>query len=366
MENIDLVLFDSESEMDALKEKFEEYSGEALSDGDERDAVLKCILYAEECLMNKINAEANNNLVMFCDETRLLYYGAERDTYRLEAESASCHVGFTASALAPDPVEIPAGTRVTADGKQFFATQEDMTLEPGETRAALCVATVPGAAGNGYQPGQIDTLANTIPYVESVANTDASGGGSDQESLEEFRDNVLYAPLKFNTTGSVGGYIYKTRGVSSSIADVDVEADGAEISVYVLCEGGELPSEELLREVQEYLDQPTVRAATDHVTALPAVRVPYSARVTYRVLERDYARLSAICEAVEEAVSEYVDGAACRMGTAINPEMLGAAAYSAGAASVTVEAPSEYRRLEDWEAPHCESLEVLFDGLLGG
>lgn len=366
MENIDFVLFDSETMMEELRAEFEEASGEALSEGDERETILRCMLYLTECLMNNINAQANNCLVMFCDEAHLLYYGAERDTYRLEAESASCRVEFVASSLSPDAVEIPAGTRVTADGKQFFATQEALTLDPGESAEALCVATSPGAAGNGYRAGQIDTLANTIPYVESVRNLDESGGGSDEEGLEEFRDNVLYAPLKFNTTGSVGGYIYKTKDVSSSIADVDVEAEGAEISVYVLCEGGELPTAELLAEVQEYLDQPTVRAATDHVTVLPAVRVPYEARLTYKVLSGDYARLSAICEAVESAVREYVAEAGGAMGTAINPEMLKAAAYGAGAASVAVETPSEYRHLEDYEVPYCESLAVEFDGLLGG
>ena len=106
---LDLTLFDSESMLDELKEKFTEGSGgEVLYDGDERETILRCMLYLGECLMNEINARANNNLVAFCDETHLIYYGAQQDTYRLEAEAASCTVRFTASSLSPSGVTVPA------------------------------------------------------------------------------------------------------------------------------------------------------------------------------------------------------------------------------------------------------------------
>jgi len=366
MEMLDLVLFDSEAEMETLQEKFTEGSGDVLNEGDERDTVLKCMLYMEECLMNEINKRANDNLVAFCDETHLTYYGAQQDTYRLEAESAACTVRFTASELAPSAVTVPEGSRVTADGKIFFAVPEGFTMEPGGYADVECVATEPGAAGNGYLAGQIDTLANTVPYVERVINLEASGGGSDIEKLDDFREDVLYAPLKFNTTGSVGAYTYKTREVSASIADVYPRANGANITVYILCKNGELPSDELLAVALEYLLQERIRAVTDHITTDAAVRAHYQVAMTYKVADSDYATLSAIRESVESAVHAYISEAGSKMGTAINPEMLKKAAYSAGAASVEVESPAEYRKLEKWEVPYCESCAVEYGGLLGG
>ena len=176
---IDFTLFDSLSFRDELIEKFEEGSGEILADGDERNTIINTMLYITECLMNEINAQANNNLVAFCDLAHLIYYGVQQDTYRLEATPASCSVRLTVSDQADSDVTIPAGTRVTADGRIFFATSAAITIAPGEYADVTCIATDAGAAGNGYSVGQINILVNTIPYVQNVSNTTASSGGAD-------------------------------------------------------------------------------------------------------------------------------------------------------------------------------------------
>ncbi|MBR5097905.1 MAG: baseplate J/gp47 family protein, partial [Spirochaetales bacterium] len=219
---IDFTLFDAETEMDNLVEQFELASGESLYEGDERETILKCMLYMMETLMQEINTQTNNQFALFCDEPHLIYMGAQQNTYRLQAEPATVTEKFTVSSLAPDNVTIPAGTRVTADGITFFATDEAVTIAPNSNASVKCTATEAGAQGNGYSTGQITVLVDVIPYVESVTNTDTSAGGADQQSLEDFREDVQYAPLKYNTAGSEGGYIYKTKSVSASIADVAV------------------------------------------------------------------------------------------------------------------------------------------------
>lgn len=362
---IDFTLFDSLTFQEELIEKFEEASGEVLSDGDERNTILNVMLYLTECIMNEINAQANNNLIAFCDLPHLIYYGAQQDTYRLEATYAKCRTRFTISGQADGSVTIPKGTRVTADGKMFFETTEETVVAPASYADIDCIATDTGASGNGYGIGQINILVNTIPYVESVSNITASSGGADIQSEEDFRESVFYAPLKYNTTGSEGAYVQRTKEVSANIKDVAVIASGANISVYILCKGGALPSNELLAVAQEYLSQKDKKAITDNVTCLAAVRKNYTVSLKYKINRADHTTLTAIQEEVENAVNEYVTASGEKMGTNINPEMFLKTAYSAGAASVTVLQPSQFIDLEEYEVPYCTSITITYDGMIG-
>lgn len=361
---IDFTLFDAESEMDMLVEKFEEASGEVLYEGDERETLLKCMLYIMETLMNEINAQANNTLALFCDEAHLIYMGAQQNTYRLPAEPAKVTVRFTISDQALADVTIPAGTRVTADGVTFFAVQADTDIAPDSYDDLVCVATEPGAQGNGYTTGQINVLVDVIPYVESVTNTDTSAGGADQQSLENFREDVQYAPLKYNTAGSEGGYIYKTKSVSASIADVAVTASGANVSVYVLCQNGALPSADLLTAVKAYLDQKNIKPVTNNITTYSAVRKNYTVDISYKISPADYTEAAAIQARVAQAVDDYIAALGSKMGTDINPEMFKKVCYDAGAATVTVTYPSAYTTVAKYEVPYCTSKTVTYAGIL--
>lgn len=361
---IDFTLFDSMTFRDELVEKFEEGSSEVLAEGDERNTIINTMLYIAEVLMNEINAQANNNLVAFCDMAHLIYFGMQQDTYRLEATKATCMVRFTISDQADSNVIIPAGTRVTADGEVFFATDAATTIAPDSYADIPCTATEAGAQGNGYSVGQINILANTIAYVDSVSNTTASAGGSDIQSEEDFREDVLYAPLKYNTTGSEGAYIQKTKEVSASIADVAVTASGSNVSVYILCKNGALPSTALKDLVLEYLTKPGVKPVTDSVSVLSAVQQTYTIDMSYKIAVADRTRITEIQAAVNEAVDEYIKEIGYVMGKPINPEMLRKVAYTAGAASVTVNYPA-YTNLASYQTAVCTSKTVAYDGLLG-
>lgn len=361
---IDFTLFDSMSFRDELIEKFEEGSGETLAEGDERNTIINTMLYITECLMNEINAQANNNLIAFCDMAHLIYYGMQQDTYRLEATKASCTVRFTVSDQTDSNVTIPAGTRVTADGVVFFATDAETVIAPDSYADIHCTATEAGAAGNGYSTGQINVLVNTIAYVDSVSNTTVSSGGADIQSEDDFREDVLYAPLKYNTTGSEGAYIQKTKEVSASIADVAVTASGSSVNVYILCKNGALPSADLRALALEYLTQPGVKAVTDNVSVLSAVQQTYTIDMTYKIAVADRTRITEIQTAVNEAVDDYIKEIGYMMGKPINPEMLRKAAYMAGAASVTVNYPA-YTNLAGYQTAVCSSKTVTYDGLLG-
>lgn len=370
---IDLVYYDAETMMDELIEKFEEgtidpETGDKISvtdadyDADIR-AILSAINYMGECIYNQINTEANNNLVAFCDETNLIYKGMERNVYRLPATLAETMLEFTASSNAPAAITIPEGTKTTADGVIFFETSEEVTCNPGETVQVKAFSTEATAAANGYAVGTINIIVNAIPYITGVSNTVISSDGSDEESLKNFRQRVLYAPLMYSDVGTTSAYRQKAFEVSASIIDVAITHDDNEISVYLLCSGGTLPSQDLIDLATDYLTQDDIKAETDLITVYPAEEVEYTVDMTYKISQKDSEQATAIQAAVEQAVDDYITSLKTSLGNAINPEMIQAAAYRAGAASVTVTAPS-YTSLESYEIGKCTSKTVTYGGLL--
>jgi len=370
---LNLVFYDSDSMMDTLIEKFEEGTtdpdtGEKISvtnadyDADIR-AILSAINYMGECMTNVINTQVNNNLVLFCDEPNLIYKGVERNVYRLPAEKADTVLKFTVSESAPEAVTIPAGTKATADGAIFFETVEDVTCEPGEYISVDALSTEATKDANGYSVGSINVIVNTIPYVTEVTNTAISSDGADIEDLEAFRQRVLFAPLTYSSVGTVNGYKYGALSVSAAIADVAVTHDDNEIYVYILCQDGTLPSQDLIDQVEAHITQDDIKDATDLVTVLPAEEVEYTVSLTYKISQRDTERVTEIQEAVEEAIDEYIRSINVQMGLPINPEMLQKAAYQAGAASVTIASPS-YTSLAEYEIAKCTSKTVTYNGLL--
>lgn len=365
---IDFLFWDSEQTLDdmvsAFEEKTKEITGktEVLTDGDERMVILHCMNYLAECLANKINKSVNNNLAIFADETNLIYKGIERNIYRLPAECATCEITFAVNPLAPEDVTIPQGTKVTSDGKVFFVTDEEITIPAGEEKAVSCTSATPGANANGYSEGQINILTDTIPYVDGVRNTSASSGGSDRESLDSFRNRVIFAPLKYGA-GTKDKYIQTAGEVSAAIGNVVLTNVSNVISIYILCADGSLPSSELLEEVYEAESKDNVKGFTDELNVYPAERYGYEVEMTYKVAKSDQLSATAIQEDIEKAVNDYISETGKAMGTPINPEMIRKAAYMAGAASVEIVKPT-YHEVLEYQVPYCTDIKLTYGGLL--
>lgn len=90
----------------------------------------------------------------------------------------------------------------------------------------------------------------------------------------------------YSTAGPLGGYEYFAKSASALIADVKATSpEPGEVDVRVLLTGGELPGEEILKEVLDILNADTVRPLTDHVTVAAPQAVPYNINVTYYTQE---------------------------------------------------------------------------------
>ena len=117
------------------------------------------------------------------------------------------------------------------------------------------------------------------------------------------------------------------------------------VEVYPLLQGGELPTEEVLRAVEEALNDRAVRPLTDCVNVkLPEV-VEYEINCEYTINRSDATSASAIEMAAESAVEEYILWQMEKLGRDIEPTELIYRLKAAGVKRVKLWAP-EYTVLK--------------------
>lgn len=144
----------------------------------------------------------------------------------------------------------------------------------------------------------------------------------------------------YSTAGPLGGYEYFAKSASALIADVKATSPKpGEVDVRVLLTGGELPGEEILKEVLDILNADTVRPLTDHVTVAAPQAVPYNIDVTYYTQEGGALSADTIAADVAAAVKSFQMWQAEKMGRDVNPSQLIALLMQTGVKRVEVRSP---------------------------
>lgn len=144
---------------------------------------------------------------------------------RPAAKKAVCTIRFTLTAAQENDVTFPVNTQISdAGGTVIFATDASLTIPAGETSGTVtATCTVAGASGNGYAPGQISVpVGAQEAYFGTAANTDATAGGADEATDEEFFRLMKLSLATFSTAGAQAAYEYFARSVSEDIGSVVV------------------------------------------------------------------------------------------------------------------------------------------------
>lgn len=259
---------------------------------------------------------------------------------RNQAAAAVTTIRFTLSAARASVTAIPQGTRIAA-GQLFFATSAYTEIPAGDLTAdipATCMTA--GETGNGLAPGELKTLVDPVPYVQSVENTSTSSGGADRESDESFAARIFIAPGKYSTAGSRNGYEYHVQDYSSAIGGVHVSSDQAAgtVDIVFVMADGSLPSAEMISAMSQHMSAETLRPMNDLVTVRAPAEVKYTVSLTYYINQSDNNRAVAIQQAVSAAVDSYVAWQR-KIGRDINPSKLLALVMGAGAKRAQITAP---------------------------
>lgn len=314
-----------------------------------------------------IDFSAKQNLLAYSQDEYLDHIGILVGVIRLLATAAKTILRFMLSVAQPQVIIIPAGFRASTANGVIFATTVAVEIPAGSLSVDVAAAcTSAGAAGNGYLPGQVNKFVDTLPYLQSVANTTTTAGGADTESNDSLRARIQQAPESFSVAGPDGAYEFWAKSASAEIADVYVWSPAAvEVEIRVLLTNGGLPGAEMLATVLAACNGDAIRPLTDKVTVLAPDTVSYDTALTYYISRSDAASSLAIQSAVTQAVADYQLWQKSKIGRDINPSELIYRVKAAGASRVVVTAPT-FTTVQPTQVAIPGSTTVTFGGLEDG
>lgn len=340
--DIHFVDTDTNTVVNALIQSYEAFTGRTLYPAD--PARLFILWVADIIIQERVNIDfsARQNVPRYA-EGEYLDSLAElfKDAYRLEPEKAKTTLRFTLSIPLEVATIVPAGTRVTVDGEIIFQTLQALTIPAGDLFGDVeAECQTAGEIGNGFVPGQITQLIDIFPYFGSVENVSESDGGADEESDAAFYERMRESVETFSTAGPLGAYEYYAKSASALIVDVKATSpEPGEVDVRVLLSGGQLPGEEILKEVLDILNADKVRPLTDHVTVAAPETVLYDIDFTYWTQEGGAVSDDKVAENITAAVRTFKEWQGAKMGRDVNPSYLISLLMQAGAKRVKVRSP---------------------------
>lgn len=343
---------------------YEAVTGRTLYPGDPERLFLEGLAYVIALQRFAIDYAGKMNLLRYAAGDYLEHLGALTEVYRLPPAAASCTVRFSANEALPGAAPIPAGTRVTPDGTLLFATTAAAEIAAGELFADVtAVALVPGAAGNGFLPAQINRLVDPVAGVATVANVTLTLGGADAEGDEPLRERIQLSPESFATAGPRLAYVYWVKSTHQDVLDVSVTSPvPGQVDVRLLATGGESPAPELVASVLAMLSEDKRRPLTDQVAvAAPGIEI-FDVDVSWWVAQPSAALAAQIQTAVTAAVEGYVSWQRSRIGRDVNPSELTRRIMAAGAKRVEVRAPA-YAALDATQVAQPGEVSVVYGGV---
>lgn len=212
------------------------------------------------------------------DEDALLARGRE---YGLEPTPATLFIA-TITATGTNGSSIPSGSILVLNGITYVTTA-DGVIGSGSSVIAM-EATSPGASSNLEVS---DTLEFSTPIAgvnRSVTVTSITQSGEDAEDLEAFRRRVTFRQQLPPQGGSRTDYIIWTTEVPGIAEAYVFGAGGGVVNVYPLTTSTDvndrIPDGAKITEVQDYLDDLSLKPLNDNPSVLAFDNVAIAVEVT--------------------------------------------------------------------------------------
>lgn len=356
-----------EDEMISLYEqKSEELIGETypLGTADTRRIILKTAAYYMFQWLTYLDDIGKMGLLKYSRGKYLENLGALKHIYRKGAQEATVTILFTMNEVRNVATGIPQGVRLTSGDGVYFATDYYTEIPAGERCAevkATCLTA--GITGNHYGIGEIKTIVDPVPFVDTAENITVPENGADIESDESLRERIYEAPAAYSTAGTADAYEFFVKQFNHEISDVGIYSPKpCWVLVRYLLKDGIVPGEESMAQLQEYLSSKSIRPVGDRVEVLAPDQVPYRVKLKYFINARDRSRVDVIRKAVERAIEDYQIWQKSKMGRDINPSELIRRVMSAGAKRIEVIEPS-YSAIPAEAVAFLTESEVVYGGL---
>ncbi len=343
---------------------YQTITGTTLAPGDPVRLFLESIAYQLAVLRREADWSVRQNLLAYSSGTYLDHLGLLVGVTRLPAYKSRTTLCFSLGETLGFAVPVPAGTRITPDGKIMFATTTAAEIPAGSLSVdATAECQAAGAVGNGFLAGQVSKLVDPVAHVSAVTNTTLTLGGADAESDDHLRERIWLAPESFSSAGPEGAYRFWALTAHQDIVDVAVVSPSPVlVRVYPLLSGGALPSAEILAAVDAVLDAAETRPLTDQVDVLSPVAVDFTLSLTWWIGRESQALASTIQTAVNTAVAAWVTWQKSQLGRDLNPTELIRRLREAGAKRVAVASPV-FAAMEAWQVAVAGSQTVTYAGV---
>lgn len=244
---------------------------------------------------------------------------------RPAAQAAVCTVRFHISEALETAILIPSGSRVTDNNRDLvWETFSDVYVPIGATYVDAQVrCQTEGVVGNGYALGQINTMVDLYDYHSACENITISDGGSDAATDEEYYELMRQSMDGYSCAGSMGGYEYFAKRVSTEIADVRANSPTpCHVNIYAIMQDGSLASEEIKTAIAAACSAEYVRPMCDLVSVADPEAVSFDVDFTYYIQSDADLSATEIEEKVAAAVQKYIDWQTVKFGRDILPDRL--------------------------------------------
>lgn len=273
---------------------------------------------------------------------------ADYGVTRLVAVAATGQVAFSRFTTSLQAVVTIGATVQTADGSQVFAVTLDTTnpaysatlggyvLAVGVASITVPVAAVTAGSGANVSIGQINTITQALPGVDTVTNAAAFINGADAETDTALRARFVafVASLSKATKGAIGYAITSLQsGLTYSLTENQNYAGATQMGYFfvVVDDGTGSPGSTLLSTVSNAID--AVRPACSTFGVFAPVIV--TANVAMTITTAAGYTHSAVVALVQAALTNYIN--ALSLGQALPWSKLAQVAYDAspGVTNVT-------------------------------
>ena len=349
------------------EKKYQEETGKKviLRPGDKEHIHLRVNAGQYFQMYQKLDNAAKMNLLKYSRGDFLKHLGAFKRTFIQEPKAAVVTVRFTLSEVRKEVIYIPQGTRVTAGDGVYFATDDYAEVSAGSSYVDVdCTCEVVGTVGNEYIIGQIGTLVDPVPYVESVENVTKSEGGTSEESEESFRERIFLAPSSYSVAGPSDAYEYWVKQYNSAaIEDVKIhEPMEAVVDIRILLRGGVIPMQSFCNECLKYLRDHPIIPLTDNVYVSAPDVEKYSLKATYYIARSNINNIRVIQESIEAAKDTYLSWQRTKIGRDINPDALTEFVRAAGGKRIMIESPV-FTMIPETSVAIEDTVEFIYGGI---
>lgn len=284
---------------------YEEKSGKVLQPAQIERLMVDVGAYRETVLRNKIQEAAKQNLLSYAPLEILEHIGEPFGVSKLLAKYSVTVLKFSVDEPLDFDFTIEKGTEVeTKDGLFIFRTKETVILKAFELSVSVeAECETAGSAANNYKIGSINNLLTPLSYISTVENITISSGGVDDETADNLRERIRQSPEQFSNAGSKGAYRFHTLSAHQSIIDVAITSPSAGVvNIYLLTNDG-IPSDEIIKIVQNYLSDDKIRPLTDYVQVFASEKVEFSIKANI-LLYMD-ADSQSVIKTIDSKMKEY-------------------------------------------------------------